>query len=96
MYPLSHGVEVGGTVQLHVLLSPGGRGLECGGGEGRVWRGWSVEGRGERVECRREGREGGVWKGGERGWSVEGRGERVECGREGERRSEGGVCWVCV
>ena len=48
MYPLSHGVEVGGTVQLHVLLSPGGRGLEVGGGEGGGERG-------------SRGGKGGVW-----------------------------------
>ena len=46
VYPLSHRVEVGGTVQFHVLLSPGGWRLE-GGGEG--------EGEG-RMEGRRRGR----------------------------------------
>ena len=60
MYPLSHRVEVGSTVQLHVLLSPGGGRLECGGeggrggGKGRgAWR-ESVEGRGRKEEGRGE------------------------------------------
>ena len=52
MYPLSHRVEVGSTVQLHVLLSPGGGRLECGGE--------SVEGRGRKEGRRRGGGEGGV------------------------------------
>ena len=74
MYPLNHGVEVGSTVQLHVLLFPGGRGLECGGGEG------------ERGECGEEG--GGKREGGKARGSVEER-ERRECIGEGEESAEG-------
>ena len=73
VYPLSHRVEVGGTVQFHVLLSPGGGRLE-GGGEGEGEEGGKEKGE---YGGRRRGGGGGVWRGGRVWRKEEGREECV-------------------